>query len=140
MQNIKDNILYIFLYLRVYIWKWKLLSWVQLFGTPWIIQSMEFSRPEYWSGWPFPSQGDLPNPGIEPRFPTMQANSLPTVLPGKPDLKRASEGHSVMSNSYDYTVYGIIYNKNILESNFLNFYWEIISPTLVKECVPQTPV
>ena len=38
---------------------------------------MEFSRPEYWSGEPFPSPGDLPNPGIEPRSPTLQADSLP---------------------------------------------------------------
>ena len=35
-------------------------------ATPWTIQSMEFSRPEYWSGLPFPSPGDLPNSGIEP--------------------------------------------------------------------------
>ena len=38
---------------------------------------MEFPRPEYWSGWPFPSPGDLPNPGIEPRSPPLQADSLP---------------------------------------------------------------
>ena len=56
--------------------KWKLLSHVQLFATPWTIQSMEFSRPEYWSGWPFPSPGDLPNPGIKPRSPTLQADFL----------------------------------------------------------------
>ena len=40
--------------------------------------SMGFSRPEYWSGKPFPSPGDLPNPGIEPRSPALQADSLPT--------------------------------------------------------------
>ena len=44
--------------------KWKSLSHVQLFETPRTIQSMEFSRPEYWSGWPFPFPGDLPNPGL----------------------------------------------------------------------------
>ena len=38
---------------------------------------MEFSRPECWSGEPFPSSGDLPNPGTEPRSPTLQADSLP---------------------------------------------------------------
>ena len=42
--------------------------------TPWIIQSMEFSRPEYWSGWLFPSPRELPNPGIEPRSPTLHAD------------------------------------------------------------------
>ena len=40
-----------------------------LFATPWTIQSMEFSRPENWSGQPFPSPGDLPNPRIKPRSP-----------------------------------------------------------------------
>ena len=48
------------------------------------IQSMEFSRPEYWSGEPFPSPGDLPNPGNEPRSPTLQADSLPAEPQGKP--------------------------------------------------------
>ena len=43
----------------------------------WTIQSMAFSRPEYWSGQPFPSPGHLPNLGIEPRSPTLQADSLP---------------------------------------------------------------
>ena len=45
---------------------------------------MEFSRPEYWSGKPFPSPGDLSNPGTEPRFPTLQADSLPAEPQGKP--------------------------------------------------------
>ena len=46
--------------------------------------SMEFSRQEYWSGLPFSSSGDLPHPGIEPRPPTLQAESLPSEPPGKP--------------------------------------------------------
>ena len=45
---------------------------------------MEFSRPEYWSKYPFPSPGDLPNPRIEPRYPALQANSLPAEPQGKP--------------------------------------------------------
>ena len=49
----------------------------------WSIQSMEFSRPEYWSGQPFPSPRDLPNPGIEPWCPALQADSFPTELSGK---------------------------------------------------------
>ena len=48
------------------------------------LQSMEFSRPEYWSGYPFPSPGDLPNPGIESRSPAWQADSLPAKPQGKP--------------------------------------------------------
>ena len=43
---------------------------------------MEFSRPEYWSGYLFPSPGDLPNPGIKARSPTLQADSLPAEPPG----------------------------------------------------------
>ena len=43
-----------------------------------------FSRSEYWSGLPRPPPGDLPNPGIEPRSPTLQMNSLPSESPGKP--------------------------------------------------------
>ena len=65
----------------------KSLSHVQLFATPWTVacqapQSMEFFRQGYWSG--FPSPGDLPNPGIKPRSPTLQVDSLPSELPGKP--------------------------------------------------------
>ena len=45
--------------------------------------SMEFSRPEYWSGQPFPSPGDLPNPGIDPKSPALQADSLPSKPQGK---------------------------------------------------------
>ena len=45
---------------------------------------MEFSRSEYWSGYPFPSPGDLPNPGTEPRSPTLPEDSLPDEPQGKP--------------------------------------------------------
>ena len=45
---------------------------------------MQFARQEYWSGLPFPSPGNLPNPGIEPRSPELQADSLPSEPPGKP--------------------------------------------------------
>ena len=44
----------------------------------------EFCRREYWSGWPFPSPGDLPIPEIEPRSPALLADSLPAELKGKP--------------------------------------------------------
>ena len=66
-----------------------LLSHVQLFATPWTVAyqappSMGFSRQEYWSGLPFPSPGDLPNPGIEPGSPAFQADALTSEPPGKP--------------------------------------------------------
>ena len=54
-------------------------------ATPWTVThhvplSMRFSRQEYWSGLPFPSIGDLPNPEIEPRSPALQADSFPAEL------------------------------------------------------------
>ena len=66
----------------------KLLSRVQLFATPWTIAyqtllSMGFSRQEYWNALPFPSPGDIPNPGIEPESPALQADALTSELPGK---------------------------------------------------------
>ena len=65
------------------LWVWKLLSHVRLFVTPWPLQSMEFSRLEYWSGYRFLSPWDLPNPGVEPRSPALQADSLPAEPQGK---------------------------------------------------------
>ena len=61
------------------------------FATPWTIAcqallAMEFSREEHWSELPFPSPGYLLDPGIEPRSPALQADSLPTELQGKPYL------------------------------------------------------
>ena len=58
--------------------------------TPWTVAlqaplSMEFSKEEYWSGLPFPSSGDLPDPGIEPWSPALPADSLPSESPGKPN-------------------------------------------------------
>ena len=64
--------------------KWMSLSCVRLFATPWNIQSLKFSRQEYWSGQPFPSPGDLLNPRIEPRSPTLQVDYLPAEPQGKP--------------------------------------------------------
>ena len=62
-------------------------------ATPWTVAhevplSMGFSRQEYWSGLPFPSPGDLPDPGIEPMSPALQADSLPTELGGKPQIRK----------------------------------------------------
>ena len=73
----------------------KSLSDVQLFLTPWTVAheappSMEFSSQEYWSGFPFPSPGDLPDPGIEPRSPTLQAEALTSEPPGKPQVLKCT--------------------------------------------------
>ena len=63
----------------------KSLSRVRLFATPWTVArqaplSVGFSRQEYWSGLPFPSPGDLPNAGIEPGSPVLQADALSSEL------------------------------------------------------------
>ena len=67
--------------------KVKSLSRVRLLATPWTVAyqappSMGFSRQEYWSGLPLPSPGDLPDPGIEPGSPALQADALPSEPPG----------------------------------------------------------
>ena len=62
---------------------------VRLFATPWTVArqaplSVGFSRQEYWSGLPFLSPGDLSNPGVESGSPALQANTLSSEPPGKP--------------------------------------------------------
>ena len=62
---------------------------IQLFAIPWTVThqaplSIEFSRQEYWSGLVFPSPGDLSDPGIKPRSPALQVDSLPSEPPRKP--------------------------------------------------------
>ena len=74
--------LFQFLYLLKNGLEVKLLSRVRLFATPWTVAyqapSMGFSRQEYWSGLPFPSPGNLPDPGIESGSPALQADALPS--------------------------------------------------------------
>ena len=54
--------------------------------------SMGFSRQQYWSGLPCPPPGDLFNPGVKPRSPTLQADSLPAEPRGKPHISSSSQG------------------------------------------------
>ena len=83
-------LLFIFIILYTSV-KVKSLSRVRLFATSWTVAcqappSMGFSRQEYWSGLPFPSPGHLPNPGIKPRSPALQADALTSDPPGKPKI------------------------------------------------------
>ena len=71
----------------------KSLSRVRLFATPRTVAhqallSMGFSRQEYWTGLPFPSPGDLPDPAIKLRSPALQADALTSEPPGKPWLQK----------------------------------------------------
>ena len=101
--------------------------------TPWTVAhqaplSKGFPRQEYWSGLPFPSPGDLSNPGIKPSFPALQADSLPSVLPysstGICDIAESNtilkaicmyaQSCPALCNPVDYTVPGIL-QARILE-------------------------
>ena len=67
---------------------------------PWTVAcqaplSMRFSRQEYWSGLPFPSPGDLPNPGIEPRSPALQGDSFPSELQENPNIYLSTREQTV---------------------------------------------
>ena len=87
--------------------KVKPLSHVRLFGTPWTVAyqapwSMGFSRQEYCSGLPFPYVRDLPDPGIEPTSPALQADALLSEPPGKlGDMKGHSLVHTLSIGLYN---------------------------------------
>ena len=81
--------------------KVKSFSRVRLFATPWTVAhqaplSMGFSRQEYWSGLPFPSSGKLPDSGIEPRSPALQAGALTSEPPGKSALCNSNQLEKAM--------------------------------------------
>ena len=105
-------------------WKWKSLSCVQLFVTPWTVAhraplSMKFSRQEYRSGLPFPSPGDLSDPGTEPRSPTLEADSLPSEPAGKPH-----NNWFIHSFVHSFTQQVFIKSLNMY-SYILELYWSI---------------
>ena len=92
------------------------LSHVRLFVTPWTVAhqalpSMGFSRQEYWSGLPFLLPGDLPDPGIEPWSPALQADALTSEPPGKPqdNLNSPYSTPAVVNCSCRLITYYIIY-------------------------------
>ena len=79
---------------------------------PWTVAhqaplSMGFSRQEYWSGMPFPSPGDLPDPGIKPRSPTLQADALTSAPPGKQNCSIQSSAATFLSST------GQIWEENL---------------------------
>ena len=91
----------------------KSLSRVRLFVTPGTAAhqappSMGFSRQEYWSGLPFPSPGALPDPGIEPRSPALQADALTSEPPGKTEP------------SANMRMYSLVKSYSIIGSNETN--------------------
>ena len=110
--------------------KVKSLSRVRLFATAWIAAyqappSTEFSRQVYWSGLPFPSPGDIPDPGIEPRSPTLQADALPSEPPGKPKkndqtnffpFRRTRVPDSTTGRRISYSASSLLYLRRVLST------------------------
>ena len=119
-------------------------------ATPWTVAhqaplSMGFSRQEYWSGLPFPSPGDLPNPGIEPGSRALQADALSSEPPGKPynrvkiaykQLKQNNNivnqlcavlSPSVMSNSFQPHGLYFKFKKRLHVKYIKNVYFEDVA-------------
>ena len=82
--------------------------------------SMGLSRQEYWRGLPFSSPGNLPDPGIKPRSPALQGDSLPSEPPGKPTVVNWKLFSLTLCNPMDYTVHGIL-QARILECEAFPF-------------------
>ena len=84
--------------------------------------SMEFSRQEYWSGLPFSSPGDLPNPVIEPGSPALQADSLLSEPPGKPLLIVVFDKNMLLIFEHHDLLYGCFLICLILIDRYLDYF------------------
>ena len=134
------NFLYLSIYLYIYIcYCCCLLTklYLTLFATPWTVTppvplSMGFPRQEYWSGLPFSSPGDLPDPGIEPTAPALAGGFFTTELPRKP-------GHWGCL----FLIFTIIFTLPLHWENMVMFKWVLFSLTLCNpmDCItPGLPV
>ena len=100
--------------------------------TPWIVAhqaplSMGFLRQEYWSGLPFPSPGDLPKPGIKPRSPQLQADSLPSEPQGKPLTSKAYSKSKTFGSEQWLWSYGCTHTHlNTHTYTYTNFLEELV--------------
>ena len=127
--------------------KVKSLSRVGLFATLWTIAhqallSMGFSRQDYWSGLPFPSPGDLPDPGIEPRSPALEADALTSEPPGRQWMwQREKMKRVLISLRKNVMDPDNIHNGCVCLQRFasLSLQWKILdlSETGFEECVFQ---
>ena len=94
-----------------------MLSCIQLFAFAWPLESMEFTRPEYWSGKPLLSLGDFPNPGMKLRSPSLQADSLTVEPQGKPSVVW---NQTTMTLRNAYKIYSISDDQEELEREIEN--------------------
>ena len=90
--------------------------------------SVEFSRPESWSRQPVRSPGDLPHPGIKPRSPTLQADSLPPEPPGKPKaiLKYKIKSKPKLYSTTKYKVKKMLFWQSSLIPLLLNYFFQFL--------------
>ena len=118
-------------------WKWSRSVMPNSFATPWTVTyqallSMGFPRQEYWSGLPLPSPGDLPDPGIKPASPTLQADFLPLRHQGSPytlDSRRIKEGKELLVDLFLSCVLAFIYS-------FLNIWGTFLVVQWLRFCLP----
>ena len=137
----------------------KSFSHVRLFATPWTVTyhappSMGFSQQEYWRELPFPSPGDLPNPGIELRSPTLHADTLLSEPPGKPPRQHIKKQRHYFANkgpssqSYGFStghgwMWKLDYKESWAQKNWC--FWTVVlektleSPLDSKEIQPVHP-
>ena len=116
--------------------KVKLLSRVRLFVTPWTVShqaplSMEFFRQEYWSVLPLPSPLDLPDPGIKPGSPALQADTLPSEPPWKPHTSMWYMGGAANNNEHI-----LVWSKSFKSWNSSTILWYFSQFSSVAQSCP----
>ena len=109
-------------------WKCQSLSHVQLFASSWTVAhqaplSMGFSRQAYWSGLPFPSPGNLPDPGSEPQSPALQADSLLSESPRKP---RGYINSHQLNPSVELKPFALDVHNSILQMGKVRVLWFLL--------------
>ena len=117
-----------------------MLSCVQLFVTPWTVAqlgplSVEFSRQEHWSGLPFPSPGDLPDPGIKPGSSAFQVDSLSSELPGEVQPKKKKKIRAKQCKTESWIAwYDEAENINrSIEGSVMSWHYLVFRKYLLKE-------
>ena len=129
----------------IYILHCQSLSRVQLFVTPWTAAhqaplSTEFSRQEYWSKLPCPSPGDLPDPGIEPGFPALQVDSLPSEPQGNSSVICSIRGSVCMDKTYWRAQWTLLSALRWPQGKVRNGVFPVVSVnkdvTVISDCSP----